>query len=412
MQLCFLSTPRTRRCLTGALRSKWLLRLALLPSGVIHALHADAPPASIVIPERSKGICFFALATALLCTSGARAQEGKQLPLQDTPYTLHVYEDLVQVPTLVLNSLHGSYRGLNAAHFTLRLDAGPPFHPRHVRLEGDDPINLSFLLDVSSPDAARLLESFGSALAKLPPDLFHPDDRISVFAYDCSLVRSLTNVPASLPALRAGVASALAAPGLHQRAGAASPCGPTRLWDAIAGVAVRVGELPGRRVLFIVSTGDDGGSSNTWNTVRSYADNLSLALFGVRPALPTIHLPPGSVAPPPYVLHVFEDPFDMLCGGTGGLALDVAPGALALTLDRVVDLLRHRYIVEFPRPSNGTAGVHQLLVNIPDKSAIIRSTGIVVPVPDKAVLNDPSTVPSDPTRAPIQGDRRVLTQPH
>ncbi len=358
------------------------------------------------------GCLVLLLASAAGHPTHASAQDAEQTPPSDTPYKLHVYEDLVQVPTLVLNSSHGSYGGLTAAQFTLRIDAGPPFQPRHVRLEGEDPIAMAFLLDVTSTDSARLLENFDSELNKLPPDVFHPNDRISVFAYACHLVHASIDVPASFPALRTAVAAALRSPDLRGKNGTQSNCGAVRLWDAIAGVATRVGSLPGRRVLFIVSDGFDSGSSNTWNTVRSYADNVGLTLIGVRPALLTIHLARTTVAPPPYVLHIMEEPFEMLCAGTGGLTLESETGDLGSTLVHVNDLLRHRYIVEFPRPSNGTAGVHQLVINIPDKRAIVRASGITFPIQDKGVLNDPSTVPSDPARAPVEGDRKILTQPH
>jgi hypothetical protein len=42
----------------------------------------------------------------------------------------------------------------------------------------------------------------------------------------------------------------------------------------------------------------------------------------------------------------------------------------------------------------------------------IRPSGISVPMPDPAVLADPTTVPSDPSHAPEQGQRRIMEKPH
>jgi hypothetical protein len=41
----------------------------------------------------------------------------------------------------------------------------------------------------------------------------------------------------------------------------------------------------------------------------------------------------------------------------------------------------------------------------------IRSAGISVPVPDAALLADPTTVPSDPSRTPELGTRKTMKKP-
>jgi hypothetical protein len=50
-------------------------------------------------------------------------------------------------------------------------------------------------------------------------------------------------------------------------------------------------------------------------------------------------------------------------------------------------------------------------VTIDKSDAFIRSSGITVPIADPAVLADPMTVPSDPSRTPEYGSRRILTAP-
>ena len=74
-------------------------------------------------------------------------------------------------------------------------------------------------------------------------------------------------------------------------------------------------------------------------------------------------------------------------------------------------MLRGRYIVEFPRPFKVTPGPHNLAVKIDKSHAFIRPAGISVPMPDPAVMADPTTVPSDPSRTPELGERRILTAP-
>ena len=74
-------------------------------------------------------------------------------------------------------------------------------------------------------------------------------------------------------------------------------------------------------------------------------------------------------------------------------------------------MLRERYIVEFPRPTNGKVGMHGLQVRIDKGNYFIRSTGITFPLMDPAVLADPTTVVSDPSKAPTMGSRHPLPSP-
>ena len=54
-----------------------------------------------------------------------RAQTAPEQVMPDGAYTLHVYTDLLQVPTIVLTPLHSDYRALTKENFTLSLDGGP-----------------------------------------------------------------------------------------------------------------------------------------------------------------------------------------------------------------------------------------------------------------------------------------------
>lgn len=182
-------------------------------------------------------ICML-LAALVFGSIAARAQDGKTIPIApDHPYTLHVYEDLVQVPSLVLNPLHASYRGLTAANFFISLDSGPKFHPKHIRLEGDDPISVTLLLDDSDVVKNPQVRALDGAVSHLPLNLFGPQDRVSVFAFDCTLVRSVFNEPASYSMLQAGISSVLTSPSLHGTP-AGQPCKKRfGLWDAV-GVVV------------------------------------------------------------------------------------------------------------------------------------------------------------------------------
>src|SRR5579871_3083431 len=95
----------------------------------------------------------------LACDPGPRTLTGQVVPKQEpagAPYTLHAYEDLVQVPALVLTAKKKSYPNLGVGDFAITLDSGPPFHPSHLRLQGDDPMDVALLMDASASDARDL----------------------------------------------------------------------------------------------------------------------------------------------------------------------------------------------------------------------------------------------------------------
>jgi hypothetical protein len=107
----------------------------------------------------------------------------------------------------------------------------------------------------------------------------------------------------------------------------------------------------------------------------------------------------------------YGDAFRSVCELSGGMIFPSNGRDVAETLQRFTKTVRERYIVEFPRPFNSTAGGHRLLVTIDKLDAFIRPAGITVPMADPAVLADPTTVPADPSRAPVAGTRQVLIKP-
>jgi hypothetical protein len=166
------------------------------------------------------------------------------------------------------------------------------------------------------------------------------------------------------------------------------------LWDAVAYVLSEMHELPGRRMILVVSDGWDTGSKRSWNEVRGYAQSTGATIFGMT------YLPPYMTDRE----QTAGNPFQALCGLTGGLVLSTSRNSLEERLRRFTAILRERYIVEFPRPANATAGEHTMQVKV-EKSGpdLIRWAGATVPIADAAVLADPTTVRSDPSLSPQQG---------
>jgi hypothetical protein len=88
--------------------------------------------------------CVWGLVCA--CSMAAQTSESAGAP------TLHVYANLVQIPTLVLGSDHKPMARIDEQRFFVSLDGGRKFRVTHARLEGDDPISLAILMDLSQSD--------------------------------------------------------------------------------------------------------------------------------------------------------------------------------------------------------------------------------------------------------------------
>jgi hypothetical protein len=348
----------------------------------------------------------------LVCVVVLALWSGVVLSAQETPAaqdepipTLHVYTNLMQIPTLVLGpNRERLEKPIAESRFSVSIDSGPWFRATHVRREGDDPISLSILLDVSG-DSSEFMPKIADAISGLAPLSLKAWDHVSIYVLDCSFSHTLEDAPAGQDDLKRAVDSALQMWSYRRPKKHEGDCKPSsRLWDALTSIILDpVYHLPGRRVVLAITDGSDRGSTSTWNYVRVLAQSAGVAIFGV-------------VDVPPHLTDSWnknhENPFNSVCQLSGGMIFMTNPRDLAETLTRFIQTIRERYIVEFPRPLNSTAGEHGLHVKI-EKSEddFIRSAGLSVPMPDPAVLADPATVASDPSRAPVEGTRRTLSSP-
>ena len=343
----------------------------------------------------------------LLCAFGlAVGIDGVSLAGQDEPTrTLHAYTDTIQIPVLVLSPEHEALPPIAPDRFNVMIDGGSRYRAKHVRLEGDDPISLSILFDVSGDEAA-LMPKVSGMIAGLAPLSLGSVDRVSIYALDCALTRSLKDVPAERTQLQVGVDEALEAWIDRVKKHHGSTCKQkVHLWDALAIVVRQMSQQRGRRVILAMTNGLDRGSLNNWNELRLFAQESGVAIFGLRPAHDA-RLSFGFENPDA------ENTFETLCELTGGLVFTANPKTVAKELEWFTATVRGRYIVDFPRPLHGTVGQHDLRVAIDQSDAFIRPAGVSVPIIDPALLADPNTVPPDPSLTPEVGKHRVLTPPH
>jgi len=339
---------------------------------------------------------------ALSATMVAGAQETPSTP-EEPIRTLHVYTNLIQVPTLVLSGNKQPMQGtIGEKQFSVSIDSGRWFRVTHARLEGNDPISLSILLDTSVADLiSPVREAMGA------PSWLSPLDRVSIYVLDCGLVRSLNDTPADGRMLTLGMDAALKSWTTRKVEAHGKGCKQTvHLWDAIGYVASELSKLPGRRVILLITDGRDRGSARTWNEVRIYLQAMGVAVFG----LTTVPLAPSLSGWRWNNSDV--NALNAICELSGGMLTVNYPAMAGKTVQRLIPTLRGRYILEFPRPSNSTAGAHDMRVKVEQgQGYFVRPSGISIPLPDPDLAKDPSTVLVGPAETPEQGKRRVLMNP-
>jgi VWFA-related protein len=347
---------------------------------------------------------FVATLLALVVSGAPLVAQESPAPQPENPYTLHVYANRIQLPTIVIDASGQQVRSLRRDNFDITLDGGTVFHPSAARVAGDDPITLALLLDVSGmgKDIYKHLPELFGALA---PDFLHPKDHISVFAVDCHIVRTLDDVPADPAVLKLGIGKAFTAPGLHGKLNAPA-CGDSiHLWDAIATVANNLSSKPGRRVMLVVSPGREFSSKYSFEQVAAYTAASGIAVFGMRDREELKHgssTPAGQTGVIDTTIHAsvsLTDLFEKMCRENGGVVLNVAHTRLAQHLQEFINLLRARYIIEYPRPDEPKPGKHTILISVHGSSDIVLPTGASTPLPDPAIASDPTTVPSAPSPA-------------
>jgi hypothetical protein len=343
------------------------------------------------------------------------------LPLhaQDEPpppsnlYTLHVYANLMQFPAIVLGDDLRPVKPVPREGFAITIDGGPVFHPTKMRIEGDDPISLAVLLDAGG-DQSGVVQAIPQALAQLVPGVLHPRDRVSIYAMDCALIRTLKDEPAvNALAIANGVSGALTAPGLHGKKMKSACKYSLHLWDALVTVAQDIGGLPGRRVILVVSLGREGASKTPVSDASDDLSGKGIAVFGLRDPLEYLGEVRSmrSVAPSGRGRNSLsgdgtdEDLFGEICARNGGMILDALPLTVSKSLQHMVELLRGRYIIEFPRPIDKTPASHLIDIKVAGSNDFIRPTGGSYPLPDPALLADPNTIPTAESPAKM-GTRR------
>jgi hypothetical protein len=327
------------------------------------------------------------------------AQNAPQAQADESaPYTLHLYARLVELPTLIFFP-RDQKPTLEAQQINIQLNSAQAFHPTSIRLEGNDPLSIAILLDVSG-DQTNLVSAIQKDFYAWVSKSLRPQDHVSIFALNCNLIQTSSDVPANPAILQTGLNLALSSPLLQANSTQPSCRNSRQLRSPIVLVMRKLAQLPGRRILLVVTGGRDGKNQITWQQLASEAGVDSVTAFGL-----STH--------GPLEFQGIEELYDFM-RQSGGLLFTPTPAESPMALDRIISLLRARYILQFPMPRDKTPATYRVLVTVPKFNAIALPSSVNVPLPNPS-LDHPSTdLPSEappPDSSPQPPDPQATTPP-
>ena len=369
-----------------------------------HSISHRKPRACV--RRRHSCTLFVPLLLITLCTDiRLRAQDAPPpQPDGSAPYVLHLYARLVELPTFIFirsdkpPTLDPKQINIKLTAATLKTTQS--FHPLSTRLQGNDPLSIAILFDVSG-DQTKFLAALQKDFSGWITRSLRPQDHVSLYALDCNIIQTSNDVPASNASLLQGnLDVALASPLSHDNSGKPSCGNSIRLRGSILFVMRKLSQLPGRRILIVVTGGRDGKSNITWPVLGTEAGLDSVTAFGLS-------------SHGPFAFENMREIYNFT-QQTGGLLFTPEPADLPKTMDRVITLLRGRYILQFPMPHDTTPVEYRVNVTVPKYDAYILTSGISVPLPHQELDHPTTDLPAataPPNSAPQATDPLPTTPP-
>ena len=267
------------------------------------------------------------------------------LPAATQDLTLHVDVRLVNVFVNVTDKNGAIVGGLTRDDFAVTED-GRPQQIAIFEKQSEMPLNLTLAIDTSGSVRKDLTEE-AAAARRFAHAIVRPQDQMSVMQF-ATEVRALTPFTNNMSQIDRGLSQ------LHSDFA-------TALYDAIYLGSERLGPKDGRKVLVVVSDGDDTVQSTT------YAQALEQALRNEVMIYSLIDVPIEASAGRD---TGGEHALITLSEQTGGKYFYVGAGGLDAAFKQVSDDLRTQYLLGY-YPHNQEPGriFHRIKVTVPRASA-------------------------------------------
>jgi len=257
----------------------------------------------------------------------------------------HVDVKLVNIFVNVTDRNGALVGGLTRADFAVFED-GRPQQIAIFEKQSEVPLNLTLAIDTSGSVQKDMGEE-AAAGRRFAHDILRPQDQMSVLQF-ATTVRELTPFTNRLGAIDRGL-------------GELRGDWATALYDAICFGSERLGKREGRKVLIVISDGDDTAKSST------YAQALEAALRNEVMIYSLIDVPIAASAGRD---TGGEHALITLSEQTGGKHFYVEEGGLDKAFAQVSEDLRTQYLIGYyPRHQDPGTDFHRVVVTVPRAAA-------------------------------------------
>jgi Ca-activated chloride channel family protein len=259
--------------------------------------------------------------------------------------TFHVDVKLVNIFVNVTDKNGSIVGGLTKDDFAVFED-GRPQEIAIFEKQSEVPLNLTLAIDTSG-SVQKDLSDEAAAARHFAHDILRPQDQMSVLEF-ATEVRELTPFTNKLAVIDHGL-------------GELRGDWATALYDAICAGSERLGKREGRKVLVVVSDGDDTAKSST------YAQALEAALRNEVMIYSLIDVPIEASAGRD---TGGEHALITLAEQTGGKHFYVSEGGLDKAFAKVSDDLRTQYLIGYyPQHQAPGTDFHRVVVTVPRAAA-------------------------------------------
>jgi len=262
---------------------------------------------------------------------------------QDT--TLHVDVKLVSVFANVTDRNGAIVGDLAKEDFSVTEDG----HPQQISIfekQSELPLNLTLAIDTSGSVQKDLTEE-AAAARRFAHALVRPQDQMSLMQF-ATEVRALTPFTNNLKLIDRG---------LNQLHGGWA----TALYDAIDQGAERLGPKEGRKVLVVISDGDDTAKNTTYPEALEQALRNEVMIYSLIDV--PIEASAGRSTGGEHALITLSEQ-------TGGKYFYVSEGGLDKAFAKVSDDLRTQYMIGYyPRNQEPGRTFHRIRVTVPRAAA-------------------------------------------
>jgi Ca-activated chloride channel family protein len=262
---------------------------------------------------------------------------------QDT--TLHVDVKLVSVFANVTDRNGAIVGGLTQDDFAVTED-GRPQQISVFEKQSELPLNLTLAIDTSGSVQKDLTQE-AAAARRFAHALVRPQDQMSVMQF-ATEVRALTPFTNKLSLIDRGLG--------QLRGGWA-----TALYDAIDQGSERLGPKEGRKVLVVISDGDDTAKNTTYPEALEHALRNEVMIYSLIDV--PIEASAGRSTGGEHALITLSEQ-------TGGKYFYVSDGGLDKAFAKVSDDLRTQYLIGYyPREQVPGRTFHRIRVTVPRAAA-------------------------------------------